>query len=400
MTLTLFILLIYSFDIDGVKLMRILHTADLHLGRQFNGIPLIDDHDAILHQIYCAVKEHNVDVLIIAGDIFDRITPPISAVRQFNSFIKRVTENEDVALVLIAGNHDSADRIDAMSIMTDKSRAHVRGNLSAQEKPLIINDKHGVIAFSALPFSYEYAARECFEDESINSPEDVLNRQILSAREHLPIGARWVIVAHAFVNRAQTSESERSLTRVGGIETVSAEIFEDANYVALGHLHRPQKVLSDHIRYSGAPLAFSFDEADTEKSMYIVDLNETGVPEIKAITFAPIRQVRVVRGKHAELMLNQHSTDFIKVILTDEAPIIDGMRRLRKVYPNACDLTYERNDVTLKFEGSRFESASVTQPCDLVNDFVQTVRAEAIGNEEQAIVTETLNALQLDEASE
>jgi len=143
--------------------MRILHTSDWHLGRQFHGQSLEDDHAVILEQVFAALIENVPDVLIIAGDIFDRASPPASAVRQFNDFIKRVASETNAAIVMIAGNHDSGDRIDSMAIMTDPNRALIRGPLIADEQPLILEDEHGSVAFSALPFGYEFAARECFD---------------------------------------------------------------------------------------------------------------------------------------------------------------------------------------------------------------------------------------------
>ncbi|GGG86569.1 hypothetical protein GCM10011415_41270 [Salipiger pallidus] len=283
--------------------MRILHTADLHLGRQFNGIPLDADHAAILDQIVSAITSRDVDVLVIAGDIFDRAAPPTSAVRQFNGFLARVASETDAAVVMIAGNHDSGDRIASMAIMTDTRRALIRGAISADEKPLLLTDAHGPVAFTGLPFAYEYAARECFSDEALHAPEDVLAAQVACGRRNIPDGTRWVVVSHAFVAGASSSESERPLTRVGGIETVSSAVFEGAHYVALGHLHRPQSVGAPHIRYSGSPLAFGFDESDCQKSMSLVEIDAVGQTTIEIIPFTPIRQVRVLKGRHAELLL-------------------------------------------------------------------------------------------------
>jgi exonuclease SbcD len=162
--------------------MRVLHTADLHLGRQFNGIPLDDDHAAVLDQVLRAVVDLRADVLVIAGDIFDRAAPPETAVRQFNAFLARFASETEAAFVMIAGNHDSGHRIAAMSIMPDTRRVLIRGAVSPDEKPLLLSDEHGTVAFSGLPFAYEYAARECFADEKMQTPEDVLRAQVAAAR--------------------------------------------------------------------------------------------------------------------------------------------------------------------------------------------------------------------------
>ncbi len=374
--------------------MKILHTSDLHLGRQFNGISLDEDHDAILGQIVRAVIDHSIDALIIAGDIFDRASPPATAIRKFNGFLEQIAKNTSTAVIMIAGNHDSGDRIASMSIMTDKTRAHIRGTISPNETPLMLNDEYGCVAFSGLPFSYEYAARECFEDENLQTPEDVLSAQISSARANIPHDARWVLIAHTFVSGAQHSDEERSLTRVGGIETVRPEVFEGAHYVALGHLHRPQSIGADHIRYSGAPLAFGFDEANAQKSMSMIELDRDGISKIENIPFSPVREVRVLQGKHAELLLGEPSRDFIKAVLTDDTPVIDAMKRLREVFPNVCDLTYEKNEKSPDTKSLTSAPTSAATPTDFIDSFLQTVRGEPIGEAEHNIIADVLLDIQ------
>jgi len=373
--------------------MRILHTADLHLGRQFNGIPLDADHAAILDQIVSAITSRSVDVLVIAGDIFDRAAPPTSAVRQFNRFLARVASETVAAVVMIAGNHDSGDRIASMAIMTDTRRALIRGAISADEKPLLLTDAHGPVAFTGLPFAYEYAARECFSDEALHTPEDVIAAQVACGRRNIPDGTRWVVVSHAFVSGASSSESERPLTRVGGIETVSSAVFEGAHYVALGHLHRPQSVGASHIRYSGSPLAFGFDESDCQKSMSLVEIDAVGQATIESIPFEPIRQVRVLKGRHAELLLADRSDDFIKAVLTDDAPVIDGMKRIRDVFPNACELVYERNERAPEVKSLAGRALAVANPVEVIGDFLEHVREEGFSENELEVVASELGRL-------
>lgn len=373
--------------------MRILHTADLHLGRQFNGIPLDADHSAALDQIVSTITSSDVDVLVIAGDIFDRASPPASAVRQFNGFLARVASETAAAVVMIAGNHDSGDRIASMAIMTDTRRALIRGAISSDEKPLVLSDAYGPVAFTGLPFAYDYAARECFADEALRTPEDVLAAQVSCGRRNIPDGARWVVVSHAFVAGASTSESERPLARVGGVETVSSAVFDGAHYVALGHLHRPQSVGAAHIRYSGSPLAFGFDEADCQKSMSLVEIDAVGRTAVETIPFKPIRRVRVLKGRHAELLLADRSDDFIKVVLTDDAPVIDGMKRIRDVFPNACELVYERNERAPEVKALAGRAMAVASPVEVIGDFLEHVRDERLSENELAVVASALDRL-------
>jgi len=378
--------------------MRILHTADFHLGRQFHGISLELDHTAVLDQMVNALVEHQVDVFIIAGDIFDRASPPATAVRQFNEFIKRVANETNAAVVMIAGNHDSGDRIEAMSVMTADRRALIRGSLAEEEIPLIREDGFGSVAFSALPFGYEFAARECFSDESISNPEDVLRAQVRAAKSHIPENARWVIVAHGFVTGGGESDSERSLTRVGGIETVPIDVFEGAHYVALGHLHKPQNIVANRIRYSGSPLAFGFDESDDEKSMTLLDLLADGSLVTKIIPLQPVRSVRTLRGKLADLFEVPSSDDFIKIILTDEGQMIDAMKRVRQVFPNAAQLTYDRFENAPEIKSMDGSVSALDDPQKVISSFLEHVRDQSPDEHESRLIEAVLSGIYEQEA--
>jgi exonuclease SbcD len=374
--------------------MRILHTADWHLGRQFEGCSLELDHAAALDQIFAAVTTHEPDVLIIAGDVFDRAAPPETAVRQFNGFLARVASETDTAIVLIAGNHDSGDRIGAWATLSDSRRSLVRGPLASSEIPLILHDAHGPVAISAIPFGYEFAARECFGDPEIKSPEDVLRAQLNVAHAHVPDGARWLVVAHAFVHGGDVSGCERPLSRlVGGIETVSADTFAGAHYVALGHLHRPQSVGADHIRYSGAPLAFTFDEETCAKSLSLVELHPDGRAEVDLIPITPLRRVRTLRGTLAEILMEPASEDFVRPLLTDPVRLVEPMKRIRERFPNACALSYERDMVTaLRAAGPR-RPASTAETTQVVSDFMTFVRGQPPSAAETGILSSYLGDL-------
>jgi DNA repair protein SbcD/Mre11 len=374
--------------------MRILHTADWHLGRQFEGHSLDHDHAAVLDQVFAAVQKVQPDALVVAGDIFDRAAPPESAVRLFNRFIESVIANTSCAVILIAGNHDSADRIGAMAMLADRRRTLVRGPLSSTEEPLVLYDAHGPVAFSALPFGYEYAARECFADTNINCPADVMRAQIAAARPHIPPGARWIIVAHAFVTGASVGETERPLTRIaGGVETVPAELFSGATYVALGHIHRPQTAGAPHIRYSGAPLAFGFDEEGNQKSMAIVDIDAPGNATVELIPFQPLRSVRTIRGTLEELLKLPPSEDFIKAILTDDGRLMDPMKRIRERFPFACGLTYARDLVARQTTGARPSTTALDEPETVVSQFMQVMRGTPLSDRETHILADTIAQL-------
>jgi exonuclease SbcD len=371
--------------------LKILHTSDWHLGRQFQGLSLYEDHELILEQVVAALQTHKPNVLIIAGDLFDRAAPPASAVRQFNQFITRARSGNEVAIVIIAGNHDSGDRIASMGVFAAGGEpVLVRGPLDPIERPLIVQDDAGPVAISALPFGYEYAARECFGQEDIDCPAKVIAAQIAAARSQVPPGARWVVVAHAFVEGANNTESERSLGRtIGGIETIPSSIFGEANYVALGHLHRAQAAGADHIRYSGSPLAFGFDEAEQLKSMTLVELDAEGAVSCEFIPFHPRRQVRRLKGHFSELIAAKQSDDIVQIVLTDPEPLIDPMKRLREVYPNAVHLTYQR-DLPGDDGYASSEAPSMDTPHQLIARFLHDVRGDGMSEREEALISNAI----------
>ncbi|MGE0294503.1 MAG: exonuclease SbcCD subunit D [Hyphomonadaceae bacterium] len=371
--------------------MKILHTSDWHLGRQFHGQSLEADHEHVLDQVLAAVRTHQPDALIVAGDVFDRASPPAEAVRQFNSFVERFAADSDAAIVLIAGNHDSGDRIASLAALADRSRVLIRGPLVSDERPLIISDEYGPVAFSALPFGNEFAARECYPEAVIAKPSDVIAAQVAAARSHVPDGARWVLVAHTFVTNAVASESERPIS-LGGVDTVRPEAFSGAHYVALGHLHRPQFTGQPHIRYSGSPLAFSFDEAGSTKSMCLVELRADGAVACDLLPFTPLRRVRTLRGLFADLLtqaIANPSDDFLEIVLADQGAIVDAMGRLRQHYPNALRMRLE----TIETKSATAPSGGVgiaVDPMAVVEEFFVHVRASPLHDDERAIVQRAL----------
>jgi exonuclease SbcD len=274
----------------------------------------------------------------------------------------------------------------------------VRGPLSADERPLILEDAHGPVAVSAIPFGYEFAARETFANPEIKCPEDVLRVQLASARAHIPDGARWVVVAHTFVSGGDLSGCERPLSRlVGGIETVSADIFAGAHYVALGHLHRQQAVGADHIRYSGAPLAFTFEEENCAKSLSLVELAADGRTRVDLIPITPHRRARALRATLAEILAHPASDDFIRPVLTDPIRLVEPMKRIRERFPNACALTYERDRVAAEHRERPVGPTPTDNPTEVVRDFMMLVRDMAPSEAESGIVASCLAGLDVPE---
>ncbi|MCP4318633.1 MAG: exonuclease SbcCD subunit D [Hyphomicrobiales bacterium] len=373
--------------------MKVLHTADWHLGKTLRGVSLHEDQAHMLDQVFQTVVDEEVDVLIVAGDVYDKTSPSEAAMKLYGDFLERVHMETDAAIVVIAGNHDSGQRLGTASKLYDRKRILVRGPVIRDEYPLILEDNAGLVAISALPYGEIYAARRALEDEALASPEDVLRAQIAAARAHVPEDARWIIVAHAFVTNCQPTESERTLT-VGTVETVPSTIFDGAHYVALGHLHRPQSAGQDTIRYSGSPLAFGFDEAGSTKSMTVFDLDANGrVVDLKTVPFEPLRQVREVKGLLADLVaeaVKHPSDDYIRAILLDEGALIEPAAQLRPYYPNILQTLREKNRELVMNSAGRAQS-KLDDPMSVIGEFLTYVRGDRATSQELEVMKTILD---------
>lgn len=381
--------------------MRVLHTADWHLGKTLRGVSLHEDHAHVLEQVFQTIVRESIDVLIVAGDVYDKATPSEAAMKLYSDFLERVHSETRTAIVVIAGNHDSGQRLGTASRLFDQNRILVRGPLSSAERPLILNDDHGPIAISALPYGEIYAARRAFKSESIRSPEDVLQAQVAAAKANIPDNARWIIVAHAFVTNCQPTDSERTLC-VGTVETVPSSLFDGAHYVALGHLHRPQTAGEDWIRYSGSPLAFGFDEAGTTKSMTVFDLDSDGhVQDLKSVDFEPIHQVREVKGLLHDLVADAKenpSEDYIRAILLDEGALFEPAAQLRPYYPNILQTLREKTRELVMTSAGRAES-KLDDPIGVIGEFLTYVRGEDASEKELEVTKNVLDRPKLEDIS-
>jgi len=356
--------------------MRLLHTADWHLGRVFQQVSLLEDQRAVLDGVFERVVELAPDALIVAGDVFDRANPRREAIDVFDRFLGRVYSETAAAIVVIAGNHDAPERIGYGGALHDPDRVLIRGPIDRGLAPLLVEDAHGPVAISALPFAGPFAAREHFGDDEIQTPEDVLRRQVDEARERVPAGARWVIAAHAFVQGGTASESERALDMIGTIETASSAVFEGADYVALGHLHRAQSVGAPQIRYSGSLMRYGFDEVDVGKSMTLVDLGAGGALEIQPIPLTSPRTLRVVEGLFDDIRKagpEGNPEDFVKVRLLDTGSIPDAMNTLRTVYPNAVQIEWAARPDASTLTGEAQEHVRGRDPVDVFEAFFEDV---------------------------
>ena len=321
--------------------MKFIHLADLHLGKRVNEFSMLEDQEYILRQILGIIDDEGPDGVIIAGDVYDKSVPPAEAVRLFDDFLVRLS-GRGLQVFVISGNHDSADRIAFGGRLMELSGIHLSPVYDGTVAPHVLEDGFGPVHVWMLPFIKPAHARLCFPEEEILSYTDAIG----AAVSHMAVdpSVRNVLVTHQFVTGAERSESEE--ISVGGTDNVDASVFEGFDYVALGHLHKPQNAAGERIRYSGSPLKYSFSEKDHEKSVTVVELKEKGNLIVRTVKLTPRRDLREIRGTYDGLTLrasweNTAREDYLHIILTDEEDVPDAVARLRTVYPNLMKLDYD-----------------------------------------------------------
>lgn len=321
--------------------MRILHTADWHLGKSLHGQSLLEDQAHILDQIFSIARDQKPDAIILAGDIYDRSIPPSPAVELFSSTLERFQRDLNLPLFLIAGNHDGPERLAFASGLLARSRVFVAGQFTPAHRPITLDDAHGPVDFHLIPFLHPLHVRSALGEEDLTSHEAASQAALQTIHPYLRPSARHIAVAHAFVAGAQECESERPLT-VGGSGAVPSSLFQGFHYTALGHLHAPQSVSSPSCRYSGSPLKYSFSEIAHQKSVTLAELDASGAISMTDIPLTPRRDLRVLEGCLHDLLHTRPSgpsrEDYLLVRLTDTAALLDPMGRLREVYPNVLQI--------------------------------------------------------------
>ena len=321
--------------------MRFIHLSDLHLGKRVNGFSMLEDQEFILKEILMAVDQKQPQAVIIAGDIYDKPVPPAEAVQMFDAFLSELS-GRGIAVLMISGNHDSAQRIAFGARLMTKSRVYTAPVYNGEIAPVVLGEGEDTVRFYLLPFIKPAQVRQRFPKEEITTYTDAVRTAI----RHMPIDADAcnVLVTHQFVTGALRSESEE--ISVGGADNVDASVFDGFAYVALGHIHGPQKIGKETIRYCGTPLKYSFSEKDHIKSVTVVDLVAQKEVKIHTMPLVPLHDMREIRGTYDELMNRsayEHTAteDYLRVILTDEEDVPDAAARLRVVYKNLMRVEYD-----------------------------------------------------------
>ena len=346
-----------------------MHLADLHLGKRVNGFSMMEDQEYILNRILEIMEEEQPDGLLIAGDVYDKTIPPAEAVRRMDDFLTAVAAKH-VPVFLISGNHDSAERVAFGHQLMQGSGIWISPVYDGTIRHHTLEDRWGEVNIYLIPFLRPSVVRSFFPDVEIEDYTDAL-RTIIEDLQ-VDTSRRNVVLAHQFVTAAgalpETCDSEQ--LSVGGLDRVDGSVFSPFDYTALGHLHGPQRVGSETIRYAGSPLKYSFSELHQKKSVTVVELRAKGETEIRQIPLQPRREMIELRGTFEEILeearkKGEPQTDYYHMILTDETDVVDALSRLREYYPNIMLLDYDNRRTRSQKEVEQLDRVEERTPGEL-----------------------------------
>ncbi|MEH6995290.1 exonuclease SbcCD subunit D [Neobacillus drentensis] len=371
--------------------MKFIHTADWHLGKLVHGVYMTDNQREALNQFIEIVAEEKPDAVVIAGDLYDRSVPPTDAVELLDEILFKINVELKTPIVAIAGNHDSAERLSFGSSWYKHSQFYLSGKLSDSFKPVQVKG----VNFYLVPYAEPGVVRQLLVDDSIHSHQDAMKALIGRMEENLNPNEPNVLVGHAFVLGGQTSDSERVLS-VGGSGCVGAELFEPFSYTALGHLHSPDAIKHDKVKYSGSLLKYSFSEAKQNKSISIIEMDEKGNFSHRYRSLNPSHDMRELEG-HLEELLDpyfyekQKLHDYLKITLLDEGALLDPINKLRQIYPNVLHLERKIDITDLK----KKQSFNITQnekksELDLFEQFYSEMTTSAFTVDKKEVMADVI----------
>lgn len=378
--------------------MKILHLADLHLGKILQEQSLIEDQEYMLKEIIKIIKNEDIGAVLISGDVYDRSVPPTEAVNLLDNFLKILIKELKIKVFIISGNHDSKDRLGFGSKIFEDEGLYIESKYNGNLRKIEIEDEYGKLNIYMLPFIKPVEVKQYFEDDLENNYNTAINKII--KKEKINKEERNIILVHQFVT-AGTVEPERSESEVltlGGIENVDVSNFDDFDYVAIGHVHRPQKIGRDTARYAGTMLKYSFSEINHNKTVPIIDFKEKGNIEINLKELAPIRDMREIKGPIEELLKKENYekgniNDYIKAIITNEETVYDAIGQIRRIYPNTLKLEI-RNSKTINSveeQNLNLEKVKKKSELELFSDFYKSQNNVDLDENQKEIIKDIIS---------
>lgn len=370
--------------------MRFLHLSDLHLGKRVHGFSMIEDQAHVLHEIEEIAKSVTPDAVLIAGDLYDKGVPPTEAVGLLDGFLTRLLSLK-IPVLVTSGNHDSPERLSFAGDILDASGLYIAGVLQSKVKRVRLTDAWGPVDFYLLPFVKAAKAAALHPQADIENCDDAVRAMLMDIPREA--GVRRVLLAHQLVAAPgeQVERCDSETLQLGGTDAVLADAFDAFDYVALGHLHRAQRVGRDGIRYAGSPLKYSFSEARGAKSITLVEMDENCV-HAKLLPLSPLREMRELRGRLDDLLkaAQGESDDYVRAVLTDQEPLYDAIGRLRRVYPNVMSLEFEREAALKEQKALHQVDVRSRTPMELFEDFYLHQAGMELDDAARAVVQEAV----------
>lgn len=377
--------------------MKLLHISDLHIGKRVNEFSMLEDQKYILRQILAIADAQQADGVMIAGDIYDKPVPPAEAVQVFDWFLTELADRGK-QVYAVSGNHDSAERIAFGAQLMRGRGVFVSPVYRGDTIRFTEKDAYGELCFYLLPFIKPAVVRHALEDapdmEGISLPESYHDAVKLAVeRMGVDSGKRNILIAHQFVTGAGRCDSEE--VSVGGLDNVDADVFDVFDYVALGHIHSPQSLKRETVRYCGTPLKYSFSEADQEKSVTVVELREKGNIALSTVPLIPLHDMRKIRGTYLEVTAKSFyqdtdTEDYVQITLTDEEDIPDGLQKLRIIYPNLMRLEYDNSRTRESRVIERAEEMDQKSELELFAEFYEMQNNQPMSEEQTAFVSQLI----------
>lgn len=373
--------------------MKLFHLSDLHLGKRVNGFSMLEDQQYILNQIVDIAARERPDAVLIAGDVYDKPVPPAQAVELLDDFLARLFSLGPQVLI-VSGNHDSPERLAFGARIMDGAGICFAPVYRGQVQPVTLMDEYGPVHFFMLPFLKPAQVRACFPDESIEHTADAVRVAI----GHMGVDsrARNVLITHQFVAGAARCDSEELF--VGGTDAVGTDVFRDFDYTALGHIHSPQNIGSERVRYCGTPLKYSFSEVRHKKSITVAELGEKGRLAVRTLPLTPLRDWMELRGSYEALTQRdfherQHTQCYARIILTDEQDIPDAIARLRMFYPNIMKLEYDNTRTREHAAVPQLDRARSQTPLELFGELYAAQNNQPLSPRQEQYLRERIGEI-------
>lgn len=391
---------------EGGQLMKMFHTGDWHMGKIVNQVYMTQDQVFALEKLIAMLESEKPDVLIIAGDIYDRAVPPVEAVELLDKVLNKILLELKIPVLMIAGNHDSPDRLSFGSRIFQARGLHIAGRFSKDVMKVTLEDLHGPVHFYLLPYASPALVREVLQKDEIHDHDTAMEAILDHIRESWSPEERNVLVTHGFIRGFQDpelSESEKSLSytlAVGGADYVNVNRFKDFTYTALGHLHGPQNAGAGNVCYAGSLLKYSFSEVNQKKGITVVNIDADGSVEVEQKPLPTLRDLRCIKGQLKDLLdpsvyQDTKVEDYLHITLTDEGELLEPMGKLRTVYPNVLALEFD-NSRDKKGEGktSAGEGYKQKSKLELFHDFYLDITGKDFTEEKESIVAEAIQEVE------